>query len=224
MSAIASSRSAWPREPLVRGNSETPRSSRLTAAGTSSRANARRPAAVSSSPARSPSDRAWSSSASELVSIEVGLLEVVAEELVRGVVKLEPADEALVEVGACPLRDPGVGRVPDQRVPEAETVLAGDARHGGLDELAADEPEQRRPESLVAAVEGGHGSGPELLADDRCPLEHLALDRIEAVEPRGEERLDRRRQRDELGGRRGPRRRASRRAARRRADSPAQPR
>ena len=113
--------------------------------------------------------------------------------------ELEPADEALVEVGARPLRDPGVGGVPDQGVPEAEAVLAGDARDGRLDELAADEAEQRRPEGLVPAVEGGHGAGPELLADDGRPLEHLPLAGIEAVEPSGEERLDRRRQRDELG-------------------------
>ena len=121
-------------------------------------------------------------------------------ELFCGFVKLQPAGETLVEVGPCPLGDPGVGRIPDQGVPEAETVLAGNARPGGLDELPAHESEQRRPQGLVPAVQGGHGAGPELLAHDRCPLEHLALARLETVEPRGEEGLDRRRQRDELDG------------------------
>src|SRR5256885_938827 len=78
---------------------------------------------------------------SELVSIEVRLLEVVALELVLSVVELQPAGETLVEVGPCPLGDPGVGRIPDQGVPEAETVLAGNARPGGLDELPAHESE-----------------------------------------------------------------------------------
>ena len=198
MRAIASSRSAWPREPLVRGSSETPRSSRLTAAGTSSRANARSPGC------REQLARPLAERPSVVVErleplpVAVGLLEVVAEELVRRVVELEPAGEALVEVGARPLRDPGVGGVPDQRVPEAEAVLAGNARDCRLDELAADEPQQRRPEGLVAVAEGRHGAGPELLADDGRPLEHVPLEGIEAVEPSGEERLDRRRELDEL--------------------------
>jgi hypothetical protein len=136
----------------------------------------------------------------KLVPIAVGLLEVVAMELLGSVVQLEPADEALVEVGTCPLGDSGVGRIPDERVPEPEAVLAGNARRGRLDQLPADEPEQRRPEGLVPAVEGGHCAWPEFLAHDSCPLDHLAFHRLEAIEPRGEKGLDRRRQRDELDG------------------------
>src|SRR5207253_3249438 len=126
----------------------------------------------------------------ETLPVAVGLLEVVAEELVRVIVELDPAGEALVEVGARPLRDPGVGGVPDQRAPEAEAVLSGDARDRGLDELTADKPQQRRAESLVAVAEGSHSAGPEILPDDGRPLEHGPLEGIEAVEPSGEERLD----------------------------------
>ena len=64
----------------------------------------------------------------ELGPVAVGLLEVVAEELVeldeRGRVLLEPESEALVEVRAHGFRERVVGGVAEQEVAEAEAVLA----------------------------------------------------------------------------------------------------
>ena len=68
----------------------------------------------------------------------------------------------------------------------------------GSTSSARTRPSSVGPRRLVAAAEGGHGAGPELLADDSGPLEHLPLERVEAVQPGGEEGLNRRRQRDEL--------------------------
>ena len=63
-----------------------------------------------------------------------------------------------------------------------------------------DELEQRRPQGLVSTfAERRHRAGPELPPDDGCALERVALYGIEAVEPRREKRLDRRRQRRERG-------------------------
>src|SRR5262249_4056387 len=93
----------------------------------------------------------------ELLPEAAGLLEVIAEQLLPTLVELEPGGEALVQVGARPLRDPGVGGVPDQRMPEAEAVLSGNARDRRLDQLTAHEPEQRRPECLVATTQRADG-------------------------------------------------------------------
>ena len=123
---------------------------------------------------------------------------MVADELFASVAGLHPPGKALVELGARALRDTGVGDISDQRVPEAEAVLSRDARHGRLDEVTANELEQRRPEGRVPAVEGCHRPRPELLADDGRPLEHVPLLMVETVEARCEESLDRRRQGHEL--------------------------
>ena len=74
----------------------------------------------------------------ELGAVAVGLLEVVAEDLlvlghaVAGRA-LEPVGELLVQRGAELLRGRAVGGVADEDVLEAERGLAGEARLGGAD-------------------------------------------------------------------------------------------
>ena len=68
-------------------------------------------------------------------AVAVGLLEVVAEDLVEldqvGAALLEPVGEALVQLGARRLRQRVVGGVADQQVAEAEGVLARELRRSG---------------------------------------------------------------------------------------------
>jgi hypothetical protein len=90
---------------------------------------------------------------------------------------LEPAREALVEVGPLLLGQALVGGVPDQEVPEAERVLAGELGTVRSDQLLADESEQTSlhlgPELLGG--EGRHSSDVEELALYRGPAEDVAL-------------------------------------------------
>ena len=151
----------------------------------------------------------------------VRLLEVVADELVPGLVAalVEPRGVALVEVGARRLRDERVGDVADQDVGEAVGLLAGHLALRRADEL----PPGERGQPLLEAV-GGVGrqeprdrarvEGPAL---DRRAVEDRALGAREGVDAGGEQRLDRRRE-----ARRQPRRarRASRPSARGRTGSP----
>src|SRR5437763_16976891 len=71
------------------------------------------------------------------------LLEVVADDLVtldQGVaVFVEPIREADVELGADRLREGVVGRVADEQVAEAVTVVARELGAVGANELVADE-------------------------------------------------------------------------------------
>ena len=60
----------------------------------------------------------------QLAPVADGLLQVVADELVLAGLALEPAGEALVELGPVRLGDGPVGRLLDQQVAEAELVLA----------------------------------------------------------------------------------------------------
>ena len=70
-----------------------------------------------------------------------------------------------------------------------------------LHEISPYERQQRRAERLVpAGAERGYRAGPELLADHGGLLQHLALERLETVEPRGEKGLDGRRKLDEFDG------------------------
>ena len=119
---------------------------------------------------------------------------MVADHLVLRLRLLQqPGREPLVQVRAAALGQPAVGDVADQRVREAERVLARVDRPLGLDQLAASERGQRWGER-IGAHERGHGAAMEAAALDRRMLEQRALLRVERLEPRGEHRLDGRRQ------------------------------
>src|SRR4029077_9133743 len=104
----------------------------------------------------------------ELAAIPRSLLEVVADELVLAFARLEPRRELLVLLGARALRHRAVRRVADQRVAEAEAVLAGEGGPLRPHELLAHEREKRRGDlaPFVGRRELHHGAAPELLADD----------------------------------------------------------
>jgi len=102
----------------------------------------------------------------ELAAVAVGMLQVVADELLELVVSvIEPATEPLVQCGARLLRDPLVRSVPDQHVPEAEAVLdclvwadqlladeQGELRAAGSPALR-----RKRSEGLPVELEPDHG-------------------------------------------------------------------
>ena len=106
-------------------------------------------------------------------------------------VLLEPRREALVQLCSGRLRQRVVGRVPDQQVAEAVGVLAGKLRLVGPDELLADQAVQARLHLRLFGSESLHGATVEDSALDRAALEHATLGRLELVEPRGEQCLDR---------------------------------
>jgi hypothetical protein len=115
---------------------------------------------------------------SELRLVPVGLLEVVARDLLdlggaATGLALEEASQTLVQIGADGLRERRVGRVPQEEVPEAvpvlevgspkrtDDLLADELAEGHVDRLLTDELEDRPPR--------------ELLPDDRRTIDHLAL-------------------------------------------------
>src|SRR5439155_18003940 len=98
---------------------------------------------------------------------------------------LEPVRVVLVEHRPAALRESIVRGVTEEDVAEPEPVLAGEGGTVGANEVLADEAEQRVVDRLTR--ERGDGACVELRALDGRALEHVALDRIEAVEPRGEE-------------------------------------
>ena len=136
----------------------------------------------------------------ELGPVAVGALEVVADDLVlldERCVPVEPVGERLVELGSRLLGERVVGGVADQKVAEAECLLVGVGRLVRADHLLADEREEvggdvvalgRRRELL-------HGAAVEDLPLDGTAADHVALAGPEPVEPRLQERLDRRRHR-----------------------------
>ena len=134
----------------------------------------------------------------ELLPVAVGLLEVVADDLVeldeRRAVPLQPHGEALVQIGPGRLGQRVVRRIADQEVAKAVGVLADELRLVGADQLLAHEIRQpaldaasRRAPSACTAPRW------KTLPFDSATLEHPALGRLELVEPRREQRLDRRR-------------------------------
>ena len=133
----------------------------------------------------------------ELGAVATGLLEVVAEDLVQldelGPVLLEPGGEALVQLGACGLRQCLVGRVADQEVAKAEAVLAGQLRlrSGLISSLRTSAA--RRGVTGVLGCERLNGAAVEDLALDRAALEHRPLRCLELVEACREQRLQGRR-------------------------------
>src|SRR5829696_8804395 len=132
----------------------------------------------------------------ELRAVAARLLEVVAEDLVEldesGSGLLEPGREALVEVGAARLRDSVVGGVSDEQVAEAEAVLTGERRPVRPDQLLSRERGETRGHAFIGR-QCLHSATVEDLALDRAVLEHASLGGLELVEPRGEQRLQRRR-------------------------------
>ena len=117
---------------------------------------------------------------------------MVADEFVELLTAtVEPAREALVELGAELLGDPLVRGVTDQQVPEAKGVLDHLVR---ADQLLADE-------SCQLSTRGSPTVGSELTErlpfelepNDGRTLEQLPLLVGEGIEPRREQRLNRRR-------------------------------
>jgi hypothetical protein len=79
------------------------------------------------------------------------LLEVVADDLLvlAGQIRcvhLDPIGQALVHLRSHRLRNPAVGRIPDEDVGEAEGILSADLGSVGLDELLAHERLKARPD------------------------------------------------------------------------------
>ena len=133
----------------------------------------------------------------ELFAVAVGLFKVVADELValdeRVCFLIEPISETLVQF--CPRRfgEGVVCGVADQQVSEAVRILSRQLRPVRahellpyeLDQLPLGRRRRHRHRFDSAAVEE--------LAFDRATPEHSSLGRIELIEPRRQQRLDRRR-------------------------------
>ena len=101
--------------------------------------------------------------------------------------------EALVEVRAGRLRQRVVGRVADQQVPEAEAVLAWELRLVRPDQLPCGRapPGAASPGSRRVRAPGRRRGGRSRLRSRRARARPLG--RLELVEARGEQRLQRRR-------------------------------
>ena len=114
---------------------------------------------------------------------------------------LEPRGQPLVRVRPCRQRHRGIRCVADERVPEAKRTLTGDEREGGAHELAPGEQLQRALQSgvLGAGDQRLQPADVEGLPLDRARLDDPALGRPERVEARGEQRVQRRRERAGLG-------------------------
>ena len=139
----------------------------------------------------------------ELRSICVGLLQVIRDDLLLlhdrvAPHALEPVGEALVELGTLALGDRLVRGVADQHVTEPEGVLAGQRASLGPDQLLTDERHQvlGHPWTRRLRYEVADRTHEELLADHGRGPERRPLVRRQAVQPRGQQRLDRGRHRD----------------------------
>jgi hypothetical protein len=120
---------------------------------------------------------------------------VVPEDLVElhevGTVLLEPAREPLVQLGARRFRQRVVGRVADEQVAKAVSVVVRQESPLRPHEVFADESDQL-PVHLLPWRERQHGAAVEDLALDRAAFEHVTLGGLELIEARGQKRLDRR--------------------------------
>ena len=181
--------------------------------------SAARAAVASRSAASAASARSCSPAAPISTPEPDRLLEVVADDLVRDALPaLQPAGEALVQVGAQPLRQAEVRDLADQRMREAEGVLAGELGPVGADRAAcARDPSATRRWRAASPPTCSSATAPrwKRAALDGGVREHGSLVRLEALDSRGEHGLDRVRQ-----PRRGPAPRARRRAARGTAGCP----
>jgi hypothetical protein len=95
-----------------------------------------------------------------------------------------------VDVGPRFLGEPEVGRVADQDVPEAEAVVPREERAIRFDEVLARQREERRADVLTR--ERADRAAAELTPDHGRAFEDAALLRLERIEPRDEEGVDRR--------------------------------
>src|SRR5205823_14776045 len=123
---------------------------------------------------------------SELLPVATGLLEVVAHDLVQldepTAVSLEPPRESLVQLRPRSLRQRVVGRVADEKVAEAEAILARKLRRLGPDQRSADERREAPGHVRFFGRERLDRPAVEELALDRAALQHAPLGRIELVE------------------------------------------
>ncbi len=141
-----------------------------------------------------PVDRA------ELLPEHIRLLEVVAEDLValeggRRRCAFQPVGQVLVEPSTHRLGNRRVRGIPDQEMPEAIRLLAGDERVHRPHELVAHEARQM-PFDVAAHVvrnEGGNRAAMEHLALHGPSLQHRPHVPIERVDAGLQQRLDRRR-------------------------------
>ena len=103
--------------------------------------------------------------------------------------------------GSFSFRQGVIRSVAHQAVPEAEARIPAPRRRGGREQLPARQQLEAPAEILALRLrrERGHLAERELLADDRRPLEHRSIRRVEPVEPRREQRFDRGRDRDVTG-------------------------
>src|SRR5581483_9420299 len=132
--------------------------------------------------------------ARQLGAVAVGLLQVVAEQLLdlAGALVcddvLEPGGEALVQVGAHLLRQRVVRRLADEDVAEAEGVLAGEGGPVRTDELLAHERGEAAVDLAAELLVGERldGAAMEDGAFDRRALDRPPLAGAQLVEARGE--------------------------------------
>ncbi len=111
-------------------------------------------------------------------------------------VLLQPGRETVVQRRAHGLGQRLVGRVADQQVAEAVRLVVD--HHGALgpDEVLAHEHHQAAVGLRILRRERHDRAAVEDLALHRAALEHASLARLELVEARSQQRLDRRRHRD----------------------------
>ena len=105
---------------------------------------------------------------------------------------LEPVGVPLVQLGTERLGRGLVGGIADQLVAEPERVLARERRPIRPEHVASDQAHQGRLD-LPAVQQRHHRAHVELFAAHRRPLDHRPLVAGELLEPRGQQRLDRRR-------------------------------
>ena len=128
------------------------------------------------------------------------LLEVVPDDLISldELLRREPVGEALVELGPHCLGERLVRRVPDEQVAEPEALVLREGGRRRTDELL---PYQRRKVRLDGGTDrirskNGDGATMEDLALDGSALHDDAHVPVERVDPRLQERVDRRRNSD----------------------------
>ena len=127
------------------------------------------------------------------------LLEMPADRLVvlagGAGARRDPVGEPPVQLGARALQELAIGRVADQHVVEAQRRLAQIPGGIGLDELAAAQPVEAflQRGARLAWQQRGEGGAGEAAPDHRRALEHGALLGAQALDARGEQRVDRRR-------------------------------
>ena len=110
-----------------------------------------------------------------------------------GVQLLEHLDDAPVQLPAPPQQDRAVGRVLREAVTERVLALG---RPRGLDDQPAAFQGAERGREVRVARDGSEDRLGERPADHRCELQRVLGLLVERVETRGEERLQRRRDRD----------------------------